>query len=142
MGPSQMSSATRQATPGPSSSLPESRDCSLSTSKAKKRVGSEDIEDPRHNKKNKVKVDAEPLSNLSMNAKDKKKKKKKKKKRTSVVVPDVETKGRVRSNSRTLSNKPASVGKKETVTNGLVDDTKRTFHKEEPLLKARIHMVN
>lgn len=124
-----MPSSTRQATPGPSSTLAESEDCLLSTSNAKKRAGSEDVEDTRHNKK--IKVDGEPLSNLSMNAKDKKKKKKKKK-RTSVVVPEVEPpKERVKSKSRTPSNKPASV-KRETVTNGPVDDTKHMVQTEEP----------
>jgi hypothetical protein len=115
-----MSSSTLQATPGPSSALIGNGDCLVSTSNAKKRAGSEDVEDARHSKK--IKVDGEPLSNLSINAKGKKKKKKNKKKRTPVVVPEVEPKERVKPKSRTP--KPSSVGKIGTITNGLVDDTK------------------
>ena len=123
-----MPSSTRQATPGPSSTLTGSRDCPVSiiTSNTKKRVGSEDVEDARHSKK--IKVDGEPLSNLSMNAKGKKKKRRKRKKRTPVVVPEVGPKERVKPKSRTPSNKPASVGKIETITNGLVDGTKHMTH--------------
>ena len=121
-----MPSSTRQATPGPSSISTGSRDCPVSTSNTKKRAGSEDVEDVRHSKK--IKVDGEPLSNLSMNAKGKKKKKKKKKKRTPAVVPEVEPKERVKPKSRTPSNKPASVGRIETITNGPVDDTKHMAH--------------
>ena len=116
-----MPSSTRQATPGPSSTSTEARDCPVSISNTKKRAGSEDVEDARHSKK--IKVDGEPLSNLSMNAKGKKKKKKKKKKRASTVVPEVEPKERVKPKSRTLSNKPALVGGIETITDGPVDDT-------------------
>lgn len=119
-----MPSSTRQATPGPSSTLTGNKDCPVSMSNTKKRAGSEDVEDARHSKK--IKVDGEPLSNLSMNAKGKKKKKKKKKKRTPVVVPEVEPKERVKPKSRTPS-KPASVGRIETITNGPVDDTKHTM---------------
>jgi hypothetical protein len=127
-----MPSSTRQATPGPSSTLTESRDCPVSISNTKKRAGSEDVEDTRHSKK--IKVDGEPLSNLSMNAKGKKKKKKKKKKRSpAVVVPEVEPKERVKPKSRTLSNKPASVGEIETVTNGPVDDTIHMANGDEKL---------
>ena len=126
-----MPSFTRQATPGPSSTLARL----LSPSNAKKRAGSDDVEDIRHSKK--IKVDGESVSNLSMNAQDKKKKKKKKKKRTSIVVPEVVPKEIVKSKSRTPSNKPTSVEKKETVANGPVDDTKRIAQKE-PLLKVRI----
>jgi hypothetical protein len=121
-----MPSSTRQATPGPSSTLTGSRDCSVSISNTKKRAGSEDVEDTRHSKK--TKVDGEPLANLSMNAKGKKKRKKKRKKRTPAVVPEVEPKERVKSKSRTPSNKPASVGRIETITNGPVDDTKHMAH--------------
>lgn len=120
-----MPSSARQATPGPSSTLTGSRDCPVSTSNTKKRAGS-DVEDARHSKK--AKVDDEPLSNLTMNANGKKKKKKKKKKRTLVVVPEVEPKERVKPKSRTSSNKPASVGKIEIITNGPVDDTQRMAH--------------
>ncbi|KAF8798809.1 hypothetical protein BYT27DRAFT_7202503 [Phlegmacium glaucopus] len=126
--------STRQATPGPSSTPVESRDCLLSASNAKKRAGSEDVEDARHNKK--IKVDGEPLSNLSMNAKDRKKKKKKKKKRISVVPPEVEPKERVKSKSRMPSNKPASAVKKEFITNGSVDDSKYMVQNEEPPPKS------
>ena len=117
-----MPSSTRQATPGPSSTLTGNKDCPVSISNAKKRAGSEDVEDARLSKK--IKVDGEPLSNLSMNAKGKKKKKKKKKKRTPAVVPEVEPKERVKPKSRTPSNKPASVGKIESIMNGPVADTK------------------
>ena len=124
-----MPSSTRQATPGPSSTLTGSRDCSISN--AKKRAGSEDIEDgARHTSSKKIKVDGEPLSNLSMNAKGKKKKKKKKNKRTSAVVPEVEPKEIVKPKSRTPSNKPTSVGRIETITNGTVDDTKHMAHSD------------
>lgn len=120
-----MPSSTRQATPGPSSILTGSRDCPVSTN-TKKRPGSEDVEDPRHNKK--IKVDGEPLSNLSMNAKGKKKRQRKKKKRTPAVVPEVEPKERVKPKLRMPSNKPASVGRIETITNGPVDDAKHMAH--------------
>lgn len=129
------SSSTRQATPGPSSTLAE-RDHLLLTSNAKKRAGSEDVENARHSKK--TKVDGEPLSNLSMNAKDRKKKKKKKKKRASIVVPEVESKEIVKLKSRIPSNKPTSVEKKAMITNGPVDDTKHMTQNEEPSPKARI----
>lgn len=120
-----MPSSTRQATPGPSSTLAESRDCSVSISNTKKRAGSEDVEDARHSKK--IKVDGEPLSNLSMNAKGKKRKRKKKK-RTPAVVPEVEPKEKVKPKSRTPSNKPASMGRTETITNRPVDDTNHMAH--------------
>jgi hypothetical protein len=136
-----MPSSTRQATPGPSSTSAESRDYPISISDAKKRAGSEDIEDARHTSK-KIKVDGEPLSNLSMNAKDKKKKRKKKKKRT-LVVAEVEPKERVKSKLRTPSNKPASMGKKEIVTNGPEDNTKRTTQGDEkPPPKVRVLVVS
>ena len=125
-----MPSSTRQATPGPSSTSAESRDYPISISDAKKRAGSENIEDARHTSK-KIKVDGEPLSNLSMNAKDKKKKRKKKKKRIPVVVAEVEPKERAKSKLRTPSSKPASMGKKEIVTNGPEDNTKRTTQGDE-----------
>jgi hypothetical protein len=125
-----MPSSTRQATPGPSSILTGSRDCPVSISNTKKRAGSEDVEDARHSKK--IKVDGEPLSNLSMNAKGKKKKKKRRKKRSPpVVVPEVEPKERVEPKSRTPSNKPASIGRIETVTNEPVDDTKHMANGDE-----------
>lgn len=124
-----MPSSTRQATPGPSSTLTGNKDCPVSISNTKKRVGSEDVEDARHSKK--IKVDGEPLSNLSMNAKGKKKKKKKKKKRTPAAVPEVEPKERVKPKSKTPSNKPASVGRVETVTNGSADDTKHMANGDE-----------
>lgn len=125
-----MPSSTRQATPGPSSTLTGSRDCPVSISNTKKRAGSEDVEDARHSKK--IKVDGEPLCNLSMNAKGKKKKKKRKKKRSpDIVVPEVEPKERVKPKSRTPSNKPASVGRIETVTNAPVDDTKHMANGDE-----------
>ena len=111
-----MPSSTRQATPGPSSTLTGNNDCAISISNTKKRAGSEDVEDARHSKK--IKVDGEPLSNLSMNAKGKKKKKKKKNKRTPTAVPEVE---RVKPKSRTPPNKPAS-GRMESIMNGPVDD--------------------
>jgi hypothetical protein len=124
-----MPSSTRQATPGPSSTFTGLKDCPVSISNTKKRAGSEDVEDARHSKK--IKVDGEPLSNLSMNAKGKKKKKKKKKKRATTVVPEVEPKERVKPKSRTPSNKPASVGRIETITNGPVEDTKHMDNGEE-----------
>jgi hypothetical protein len=121
-----MPSSTRQATPGPSSTLTESRDCSVPISNTKKRAVSEDVEDARHSKK--IKVDGEPLSNLSMNAKGRKRKRKKKKKRSPAVVPEVEPKESVKPKSGTPSDKPASVGRIETIMNGLVDDTKHMAH--------------
>lgn len=127
-----MPSSTRQATPGPSSTLSGSRDCPVLISNTKKRAGSEDVEDARLSKK--IKVDGEPLSNLSMNAKGKKKKKKKKKKRSpDVVVPEVEPKERVKPKSRMPTNnlKPASVGRIETVTNGPVDGTEHMANGDE-----------
>jgi len=129
--------STRQATPGPSSSPTGSRGCLLSASHAKKRAGSEDVEDARHNKK--IKVDGEPLSNLLMNAKDKKKRKRRKKKRISVVVPEAEPKERVKSRSRTPSNKPV---KNETVANGSMDDSKHMAKNEEPPPKVRVLTAN
>ena len=133
-----MSSSTRQATPGPSLTSAGSGDRLILTSNAKKRAGSEDVEADRHNKK--IKVDGEPLSNLSMNAKDKKKKKKKKKKRTTVVVPEVGP--RVKPKSRTPTNKPTSVGKKEIVRNGTMDDTKHMAQNEEPPPNVRVLFAN
>ena len=132
---SQMPSSTRQATPGPSSTLGESGDYSISTSNAKRRASSQDVEDARHSKK--IKVDGEPLSNLSMNAKDKKKKRKKKKKSIPVVVPEVEPKERAKSKSRTPSTKLAPAEKKDSVTNVPVDDAKHMAQSEKPPPEVR-----
>ena len=139
---SQMPSSTRQATPGPSSTSAESRDYPISTSDTKKRAGSEDIEDAGHTSK-KIKVDGAPLSNLSMNAKHRKKKRNRKKKRSPVVVPQVEPKERVKSNSRTPSSKPISVRKEEIVMKKPMDDTKDTAQcNEKPPPKVRVLIAN
>ena len=126
---SYMPSSTRQATPGPSSTLTGSSDCPIITSNTKKRAGSQDVEDARHSKK--IKVDGEPLSNFSMNAKGKKKRRRKRNKRTPVFVSEVGPKERVKPKSRTPSNKPASAGK-TTITNGLAHDTKHMTHGKPP----------
>jgi hypothetical protein len=74
-----------------------------------------------------------------MNAKDKKKKRKKKKKRIPIVIAEIESKPK----SRTSSNKPASVGKKEFVTNGSADDTRQMAQGDEkPPPKVRVLITN
>ncbi|KAF9485629.1 hypothetical protein BDN70DRAFT_988564 [Pholiota conissans] len=85
-----MPAPTRQATPGPSTTVNGALSTQLPENQSKKRSGSEVIEDTRDAKK--VKVDSSgPLSTVSVNGKQrekekKKKKRKKKTRRTSVVA--------------------------------------------------------
>ncbi|KAF8153054.1 hypothetical protein B0H34DRAFT_800311 [Crassisporium funariophilum] len=114
-----MPGATRQPTPGPSLTTLVTSVPPPHIGNARKRAGSEVVEEARDSKK--IKVDDEVLS--AVNGKDKKKKKRKKRKRTSVVAHESERKERPALKSRTApvsSQNPASIADKANGTANMI----------------------